>query len=88
MAGDVAKLKRAIELAICARQNIAAACARAGCEPPTIEELRRLSPGFREFEEVAPRSWVELVELAARGDVEAIEVLDAECEREGGGAVH
>ena len=81
MAGDVDKLKRAIELAICARHNIDAACARVGIEPLSLEELRLISPEFREFERVAPVDWIPLIERAAQGDVEAIELLDVECER-------
>ena len=72
MAGDVDKLKRAIELAICARRNIDAACARVGIEPLSLEELRLISPEFREFERVAPVDWIPLIERAAQGDVEAL----------------
>ena len=88
MAADVDKLKLAISLAIRARRNIDAACAQVGRESLSLAQLRRLSPEFREFERVAPEGFVDLIELAAVGDAEALEVLDAECERRGGGPVH
>ena len=85
---DVDKLKLAIELAIRARRNIDRACELVGRERLTNEELRQASPGFCDFERVAPAGWVPLIELVARGDDHAAEQLDAECELAAGGPVH
>ena len=81
MTADAAALKQAVVIAIAARQLIDHAFKAAGRDPPTLEELRRLSPEFRDFERVAPVDWIPLIERAAQGDVEAIELLDVECER-------
>ena len=67
------------------RRRIDGACARIGREPLSLAGLRRLSPEFRHFEAVAPAGWIALIERAVEGDVEALEPLDAECERRGGG---
>ena len=88
MAAGVAKLKQAIELAICARRNIDDACARIGREPLTVEELRLISPGISHFERVAPVDWIPLIERAARGDDQARVQLEALCERKSSTAVH
>ena len=81
MADDVAALKRAVAIAIAARHLIDNAFKAAGREPPSLAELRRLSPDFCVFERVAPRNFVALIERAAAGDDEALATLNAECER-------
>ena len=81
---DVAQLRLACAGAIVARRLLEHAFKAAGRAPPTIAELRRLSPDFCVFERVAPPNFVALIEQAAAGDDEALAQLDDECERYGG----
>ena len=83
MTADVAALKQAVAIAIAARHLIDNAFTAAGRDPPSLSQLRQLSPDFRHFEAVAPPGFVALIELAAQGEGEALELLDGLCERVG-----
>jgi hypothetical protein len=78
--GDAERLKQAVAAAIMARRMLDRAFAAAGRERADAQELRRLSPEYRTFEALVPAYWIDLIELAAVGDDQAIEILDAERE--------